>query len=297
MLPRQILPGSTYLLSRRCTQRQFLLAPTNSLTAIFGYCLAAAAVRCGVQVHAVCVMSNHWHAVVTDPQGRIPEFCAYVHRLVAKAVNASLGRWENLWATEQPSLVRLLGPDDVLAKTSYVVCNPVLAGLVARAQRWPGLLRYLPQHSQSFRRPAVFFREEGTMPKDVRLELTVAPSLAHLGKAEIERRLSAQVRAQEQRMERQLAKTGRKVVGAERVRAEAPTGRPRSREPRRGVHPRFAAGASGLGVQMVERLKAFVAAYRDAWQRWRRGAHLVLFPAGTYALRIHAGVRCQPALG
>jgi REP element-mobilizing transposase RayT len=297
MLPRQVLPGSTYLLSRRCTQRQFLLTPTATTTAIFGYCLAVAAIRCGVRVHALCVMSNHWHAVITDSEGRVPEFCAYLHRLVARAVNASLGRWENLWATEQPSLVRLLGPDDVLAKTTYVVLNPVAAGLVARAQRWPGLLGYLPRHSQTFRRPEVFFREDGPMPKQARLELSVAPALAHLGNAEVERRVSEQVRPEEKRLEEQLAKAGRRVLGEKRVKAQSPSARPHSREPRRSLHPSFAAGETGLWAQMVERLKAFVAAYREAWRRWRADQRFVEFPAGTYALRIHARVRCQAAPG
>ena len=83
MLPRQILPGSTYLVSRRCTQRQFLLKPTGLTTSIFAYCLAIAAARYGILMHGACVLSNHWHAVLTDPAARLPEFLGYLHKLVA----------------------------------------------------------------------------------------------------------------------------------------------------------------------------------------------------------------------
>jgi REP element-mobilizing transposase RayT len=90
-LPRPIVPGSIYLVARRCTQRQFLLKPTPLTSQIFEYCLAVAAERTGVRVHAACVLSNHWHAVVSDPHGRLPVFTELLHKYVAKAVNASLG--------------------------------------------------------------------------------------------------------------------------------------------------------------------------------------------------------------
>ncbi len=85
-------------------------------TEIFAYCLAVAAERTGVLLHAICVISNHYYAVVTAPQARLPEFLRYVHEYVAKCINASLGRWENFWATEPPSAVRLEEAEDVLDK-------------------------------------------------------------------------------------------------------------------------------------------------------------------------------------
>ncbi len=91
--PRRIVPGTTYLLTRRCTQRRFMLVPRGIVPKLFGYCVALAAERHGILVHAVTCMSNHWHAVVTDPHGRIPEFSRDVHSLSARALNAHLGRW------------------------------------------------------------------------------------------------------------------------------------------------------------------------------------------------------------
>ena len=64
--PRRIVPGTTYLLTRRCTQRRFMLVPRSIVPQLFGGCVALAAERHGVLVHAVTVMSNHYHAVVTD---------------------------------------------------------------------------------------------------------------------------------------------------------------------------------------------------------------------------------------
>ena len=59
-VPRQILPNATYMVTRRCTQRQFLLLPTPIAKLVFGYCLALAQRYTGVLVHAATVVSNHY---------------------------------------------------------------------------------------------------------------------------------------------------------------------------------------------------------------------------------------------
>jgi putative transposase len=44
-LPREVLPGRTYMITRRCTQRQFLLRPDSATNNAFMYCLAVATQR------------------------------------------------------------------------------------------------------------------------------------------------------------------------------------------------------------------------------------------------------------
>jgi hypothetical protein len=97
------------------------LRPSRLTNQIVGYCLAAAADHTGVLLHTVCVMSNHWHAVVSDPEARLPEFLERAHRLIAKCQNAALGRWENLWSSEKTSVVYLASEQDVLDKMAYVI--------------------------------------------------------------------------------------------------------------------------------------------------------------------------------
>ena len=130
--PRRILPGATYLVTRRCSQRQLLLRPSKLTNQLVGYLLAVAARRYGVQIHAFCVMSNHLHLVLTDPAARLPAFSQYFASLVARSVNAALGRWESFWAPASYSAVSLQTPTDVIEKAAYVLANPVAAGLVGR---------------------------------------------------------------------------------------------------------------------------------------------------------------------
>ena len=67
MQPRQVLPGQFYLLTRRCTQRQYLLRPDRDANDTFLYCLAEAAQRFGIDVILPSTMSNH-------------ELCAAAHK-------------------------------------------------------------------------------------------------------------------------------------------------------------------------------------------------------------------------
>ena len=95
-LPRPVIAGETLMITRRCTQRQFLLRPSSAVNGIIGYCLAAAAERYGLRLHAFCAMSNHLHIVATDVLGNAPEFCRWFFEFTAKCLNVHWGRWENL---------------------------------------------------------------------------------------------------------------------------------------------------------------------------------------------------------
>ena len=84
-------------------------------------------------------MSNHYHLIVTDSKACLPAFSQYLDSLVARALNASLGRWDAFWAQGSYSAVALATPRDIVEKTAYVLANPVAAGLVASGSKWPGL--------------------------------------------------------------------------------------------------------------------------------------------------------------
>jgi REP element-mobilizing transposase RayT len=288
--PRQILPGATYLVTRRCSQRQFLLRPCAATTGIFLYVLALAARRFGIQVHAFCVLSNHYHLVVTDPGAQLPAFGQYLDSLVARAVNASLGRWESFWAPSSYSAVALTTPADVLDKAAYVLANPVAAGLVRHGREWPGLWsdpKHLGRTALVARRPKTFFRDTGYLPEHVALALVPPP-----GFPSAEAFRDQLVAALLEREERHAAE-GHSFPGPARVRAQSPWGRPSSGEPRRNLNPRVAARDKWKRIEALARLEVFLADYREAWRSWTAGLRHVLFPAGTYALRVAHGACCH----
>ena len=85
--PRRIVPGETHMITRRISQRRYLLRPDENLNEIFEYCLAEAAERYNIGLIAWLVMSNHYHAVVHDPDGNLPAFTEHLHKLLAKSIN------------------------------------------------------------------------------------------------------------------------------------------------------------------------------------------------------------------
>lgn len=294
--PRRVVPGTTYLLTRRCTERRYLLVPRGVSPKLVGYCIALAAARHGVFLHAVMVMSNHWHAVLTDPHGRVTEFARDVHALIARSLNAHYGRWESFWSSQRLSLVELAGADDVLEKLVYTTTNPVEAGLVERPSDWPGL-RTLPAHvpdaPRRFERPKTrFFRRSG-LPEEVKLKLTVPAQLAHLGSREYVRRYEDRVRERVEAAGALRVREGRGVLGVHALKRQRKDGRPKTSAPRRKLDPAIASRDPARRVALLKELRAFRDAYREARRRWFEGDTDVLFPRGTLLMASLPTVRCE----
>ncbi len=290
--PRQIVAGAAYLVTRRCAQRQFLLRPSRITNQIFLYLLALAAQRFGIRVHAFCVLSNHIHLVLTDPHALLPAFHQLLDSLVARAVNASLGRWEDFWAPGSYSAVKLVSPSDVVAKAAYVLANPVAAGLVACGSAWPGLWSApgrIGGDAYVVKRPKHFFDPKGGLPDEVTLTLTTPPGFesAEQFRAELERSLEAR---EADARSRHHARGG--FLGVARVLAQKPMARLAPGEPRRTLNPRVAGQDKWKRIEALGRLVEFLRSYRVAWKARRAGDAGVVFPHGTYLLRVLHGVPC-----
>jgi REP element-mobilizing transposase RayT len=297
MVPRDVFPGRFYFVTRRCTQRQFLLRPDDDTNNTFVYCLAEAAQRYRIDVIMTCVMSNHHHCVVFDRFGTINEFTEHLHKFTAKCINALRGRWENLWASEPVSKVTCMQPRDVLAKIVYAATNPVKDFLVDTVAHWPGVNGLYPLlNDKPLRatRPTHFFRDEGPMPAEVILHLVIPPELGDPD--EFRRLLRERVEKVENHFSNLRARTGRRVLGRSRVLRQSWRDSPSSAEPRRKLRPTIAANNTWARVEALQRNRQFVADYRVARTAWLAGLPAV-FPPGTYWLRRFARVTVAPLPG
>jgi REP element-mobilizing transposase RayT len=290
MLPRQVLPRQFYLVTRRCSQRQFLLRPDAATNNAFVYCLIAAASRCEIDIVLPCAMSNHYHVVIYDRMGRYPEFIEHFHKLLARSQNALRGRWENFWSPEQTCIVKLVDREAVIDKLVYTATNPVLDHLVDRVYHWPGvnglvaLLAGRPLHAT---RPRHFFRSTGPMPDRLELALAIPSELGP--PAEVRAELRERVQAVESEREAERMRTGVRVLGRRAVLAQSWRDYPMSCEPRRNLQPRVAGRSMWSRIEALLRNRAFAAEYADARSRWRDGVPAV-FPPGTYWLQRFASV-------
>ncbi|MBP9171436.1 MAG: hypothetical protein KBG48_28825, partial [Kofleriaceae bacterium] len=102
------------MINRRCVQRELLLRPDEETNQTYLYCLAVAAARYEIELILPSAMSNHHHDVLYDRHGREVEFRGYFHGLIARAMNSLRGRSENFWSSDEPCVVELVDPADVM---------------------------------------------------------------------------------------------------------------------------------------------------------------------------------------
>ncbi|UJR86568.1 transposase [Sandaracinus amylolyticus] len=301
--PRLIEPGAVYLVTRRTVRRHHLFAPGPRMNRIFLYTLAVAAQRSGVQVHAAVLMSTHEHLVVSDPEGRLPEFLHYLHRHVALATKV-LRKWDGaVWDHETTSVVELRTPHAVIEKLAYAIANPVAAALVPRARDWPGVTtrpHEIGTATWRIERPAEYFApDDGRWPPHVELRLEMPRAARELGMRDDELRdlVAHELGALESAARAKVRETGGTFLGADRCAKLSPFRRARSFESIRSLNPTFAVGRGNHDAlrDSYDRVRAFRAEYRHARRSWRAGRRDVPFPAGTWLMREQHGAEVAPA--
>jgi putative transposase len=320
-LPRCVRAGTTLLVTRRCLLRMFLLRPSAVVEHVFSYCLAQAATRHGIEVHGFCVLSNHFHIVCTDVRGELPKFMEWLDGVVARALNVHYGRSESFWAPGSYSAVTLGDRDAILDKIAYTITNPVAAGLVADPAEWPGLIS-LPEHvgvrTVSATRPSIFFRTtndaddaaDGSararrrrakpaaepLPDRASIAITKPRAFYDVTDAAYRRLLRAAVDEHLTKIRTRRAAEGLTGwLGAKKVLAQDPFDSPRPTSPDGSLNPRIACKDRWRRVQLLTTQRAFWQEYREARDRYRTGDRDVLFPPGTYWLRVQFGACCRPA--
>lgn len=283
-------------MTRRCAQRQFLLAPGQVTNAIFDYCIAEAAKRFGIGLVAWCAMSNHYHAVVHDPKGVLPAFLEHFHKMVAKVMNARWGRWENFWSTEETCVTRLVSHQDVFDAVVYVLANPLAADLVDRFTDWPGssAFGYLGGKQTKHARPKYYFREDGAMPLSATLAATLPSRITkHESRAAWNARLRKALAQREKTLRDARNAQKRRLAGRKTVLRLVHTDAPKTTAIRRKLKPAIACKDPDRRATELAALREFRARYKIARLSWSAGHRRVEFPSGTYRLRAF-GVRCAP---
>ena len=258
----------------------------------FLYLLAVGVRRYGIRLHAFCVLSNHYHLVLSDPRAMLPAFLQFFDGLLARALNSVHRRAEAFWAPDSYSAVTLVSPADVLAKAAYTLLNPVTAGLVRFGRLWPGLWSApdsIGGEAIPVRRPDAFFGAPSSLPEEVSLRLTVPGGFKSA--EEFRALLSAEL----ERGEAEAGMRARPFLGAVRVLGQRVMDRPKSKRVSGGLKPRIASRDRWRRVEALGRLVGFLRSYAAALADRREGKLGVVFPAGTYLLRVHHGVVCAGA--
>ena len=98
--------------------------------------LAEVAAKCALEVHAYCLMSNHYHLLLRSLDGRLTEGMRHLSSRFTQTINYRRGRDGPLFRGRFLSIG--IATDAHLVQASrYIHLNPVTAGLVHRAEDWP----------------------------------------------------------------------------------------------------------------------------------------------------------------
>lgn len=286
--------GAYVFVTRRTSERRFFLRPGKRANQGFKYCLALAAQRTGVKVLWAGVMSNHYHMGLHDPDGKLPKFMAELNRLVSKHHNAMYGRTGNLFDTRHYNYQYLATYDDLLDKAAYTLANPARAGLVDRVEDWPGFITKpgMLGRSELVRRPDIYFKNvRGNCPDVIELRFHL-PEEFETSPAAWRKKVKQRLLRIERSVRRQREQRGFKVLGAARAMAVHHEDKPKTEEPWFQLAPRVAARHAAIRERMLTTLRRFRDAYNAALERWRAGDRNVVFPPGTYWMRVFHNARC-----
>lgn len=297
--PRLIRPNATYAISRRTQDRRFLLRPDPIFNAFFVWLFAVTAAQCRIEVHVATVMSSHFHLVVTAPYENVSRFMQLFDCRMANALKV-LRRLPRgvVWAPGELSIIELETTTAVVEQIAYAIVNPVKAGLVFASSDWPGVTATVAQLGNlvlTAVRPAFYFLA-ATWPAIASVRFTLPARLLELDEDWARAWLEAEVARQEAEARAEVKAKGWRVPGPIAVQRVSPYKRARSWEDFGKRSPHIAAGRGETAARKaaIARLRKFRADYREAMDRWVGGDREVLFPSGTYWMRVHHGAAVAP---
>jgi REP element-mobilizing transposase RayT len=292
-----------YFVTSRCFQGRLLLRPSQEMNEVVGGVLARAVQQSGGQVrlHAFTFASNHFHLLVWTKGAALASFMQYLRanlsRKVGRLVDWSGSFWERRYSAEP-----VLDDAALVGRLRYVLAHGVKEGLVERSAEWPGLT-CLPQLLGPARRRFQWFnwtkrwskrRSEDMAGREGRfaeqwgepVELEVAPLPCWEGLGEEERRCA--VRGLLEEVEAEARARGKPVLGARAVQAQHPHTRPERLK--RSPRPLGHASLPQALRELREQYRAFVAAFREAAARWKRGDFSARFPLFSFPPRVVPGL-------
>ena len=124
-----------YHVVSRGVDKQMIFGVLNGDRHVFRKLLERTVIRYGWQLHAYCLMGNHFHLVLDTPQSNIGDGMRYLKSAYALWFNAEKPREGHLF--ERVYYADVLEQEaHLFAVCRYVVLNPVRAGLCLHPADW-----------------------------------------------------------------------------------------------------------------------------------------------------------------
>ncbi len=289
--PRRHIDGQIVMMTRRCFQRRFLLRPDDWINSVIAFEIGRYAPRHNLSIHGVMAMSNHIHKIASDHEANRSDYMQNTMREISKARNRHLNRTGSLWDGRPYGDTYILQQESIEEKLLYIWLNPVKAGLVQRAEDWPGF-KILPRHwgkTLTIPVPEQADYYGRYSPEVVEFTPQPPPGYRDMPIEEAREYFEELLRDAEDEFLKQYS--AQAFAGPKKVRSVDPTSRPSNDDIYAHNHngPRFAAKDAELIERAKARYEQFLRDYEKRRQRWVKGQTNICFPAGTVWFR-----KCTP---
>jgi len=266
------------------------------------YCLIAATEKTSSELNALTAALVGYQAMFTVDEDSLPILMRDGNRDAANVLKRLFQIRANVWCDGSYAYELLETPERVIEALAEIAVAPVADGLVARPEQWAGYSTYrLPFDTEiSASRPTVYFGVFGSKPNWVCTTLTMPPLLRDVPEDEVRERIEEVVDRRVAEIREQLRAEGRKPLGVERARIVDPHVPPKQRPIRGGRKKEWVEPYLGqeqrsrrVAPEFLDAWSRFIRRYKEAMKQWRNLNREVIFPAGTYWMRVWHHARCE----
>jgi hypothetical protein len=245
-----------------------------------------------MKIHAFCIMSNHYHLLVTTKDGlQLARFMNFVQSNLAREAGR-LVRWrERFWGRRYQAIPVSDEPDAQLSRLRYILSQGCKEGIVSRPEHWRGAhcVRELISgtatlHGEWVDRTAMY-RAGGHADSAAKSKFTtsevldLSPLPCFEGAGDREQRTWIGRCIEEivarARLERRGHRSKRRGRRCSKQDVETTQALKRSRA------PWFHVSSAAAGFELRVAYTVFIATFRDAAERLKHGLNAT-FPAGSF---------------
>ena len=306
--PRYIVEDQLVFVTCGAVGRSFRFLPTAAVVQLLWFVLAVVVRKYGIAVHDVMWLSNHYHLVLTDVHGNLPDFMRELNSLVSRGLNALRGSTGSS-IEKGYNVVTPADDERVVEHCVYSLLNACAAHLVERVRQWMGVSSFALDYGTpvSFERPKTGlwkhadrtgrtgtrgrrtsagrerFRGRTKMPERVEFELVRPPIHPDLSDDELRALIRHRVETGELALIRERAETGRSVLGMKRVLRQSWSDTPSTSRILFETAPRVSGQSKWARIEALGRRLDFEAEYAAA-----RDKMIVLLDAAGRATRSFA---------
>ncbi len=117
-----------YHVTNRSNNKEFFYLEKQELWEIFMRCLNELRIQFKCEIHSFVLMSNHYHLIISTPEGNIGEAMKYLHREVARKANQSANRVNHFFGSRYKWSV-IYNENYYWNAVKYIFRNPIRAGI------------------------------------------------------------------------------------------------------------------------------------------------------------------------